>query len=167
MAHLTNARIRVCIVLGLVECLCAGLLMAGAPSTPTLLWRGMPSDATPDQPPPPRKPWVIRERAIAFDPQLLSILKDAAARPHPPITVELFDTIQYQLDIMSTLSKINDSAVIRGLIKSPSRGDVTFVVNGNIVVGTIQIGERLFKIEHVFNGRHRLLEVDPTKLPPD
>lgn len=167
MAHLTNTRIRVCIVLWLVECLCAGLLMAGEPSTPTLLWRSMPSDAALDQPPPPRKPWVLRERAIAFDPQLLSILKDAAARPHPPVIVELFDTIQYQLDIMSTLSKINDSAVIRGLIKSPSRGDVTFVVNGNIVAGTIQIGERIFKIEHVFNGRHRLVELDPAKLPPD
>jgi hypothetical protein len=167
MLSLTHVRICLFIVLGLIECLCAGFLVAGEPPTPTRLWRDMPSDTLQDLPTPPLKPWIIRERPIAFDPQLLSILKDAGARPHPPVTIELFDAIPYQLEIMSTLSKINDSAVIRGLIKSPSRGDVTFVVNGNVVAGTIQIGERLFKIEHVSNGRHRLLEVDPAKLPPD
>jgi hypothetical protein len=116
---------------------------------------------------PPRKPWVIRERAIAFDPQLLSIFKDAGARPHPPVTVEFFDAVQYQLEVTSTLSKFNDSAVIRGLLIGPTRGDVTLFINGSVVAGTIQLGDRLFKIEHVSNGRHRLLELDPAKVPPD
>jgi hypothetical protein len=167
MAHLTSARIRLCVVLGLVECLCAGLLMAGEPPSPTLLWRSMPSEATPNMPQPLMKPWIIRERPIAFDPQLLAILKDAGARPHPPVTIELFDAVQYQLEITSTLSRINDSAVIRGLLKGPIRGDVTLIVNGTVVMGTILLGDRLFKVEHVSNGRHRLLELDPAKLPPD
>lgn len=166
-ADLTIITIRLFVLIGIVGYLSPQLLMAVEPPTPTLLWRGMPSDATPDQPTPPRKPWVIRERPIAFDPQMLLILKDAGARPHPPVAIELFEAAQYQLEITSTLSKINDSAVIRGLIKSPARGDVMFVVNGNVVTGTIQIGERLFKIEHVSNGRHRLLELDPAKIPPD
>src|SRR5215469_1811831 len=106
MARLTNAQIRLFIVLALVESLCAGLLWSREPVTPPLLWRDMPSDALTDQPFPPRKPWVIRERAIAFDPQLLAILKDAAARPHPPITIELFDSVQYQLEVTSTLSTV-------------------------------------------------------------
>ena len=167
MARLTNPLIRLFIVLALVESLCAGLLWSGEPVTPTLLWRDMPSDALTDQPFPPRKPWVIRERAIAFDPQLLALLKDAAARPHPPITIELFDSVQYQLEVISTLSKFNDSAVIRGVLKGPTRGEVTLLVNSTVVAGTIQIGERLFKVEHVSNGRHRLLELDPAKVPPD
>ena len=167
MLCLTNARVCLFIVIGLVECLCAGLLVAGEPPTPTLLWRDMSTEATPNLPTPPIKPWIIRERPIAFDPELLAILKDAAARPHPPVTIELFDALQYQLEITSTLSKINDSAVIRGLLKGPTRGDVTLIVNGSVVMGTIQLGERLFKVEHVSNGRHRLLELDPAKLPPD
>jgi hypothetical protein len=167
MARLTSARICLYIVLGLVESLCAGFLVAGEPLGPTSLWRDMPSDTVADQPMPPRKPWVIRERPIVFDPQLLAILKDAGARPHPPVTIDLFDAVIYQLEITSTLSKFNDSAVIRGVIKGPTWGDVTLLVNGTVVAGTIQLGERLFKVEHVSNGRHRLLELDPAKVPPD
>lgn len=167
MLRVTIAWIRLFIVLGIVECICAGLLVAGEPAPPTLLWRDMPPEALADRPMPPRKPWVIRERAIAFDPQLLSIFKDAGARPHPPVTVEFFDAVQYQLEVTSTLSKFNDSAVIRGLLIGPTRGDVTLFINGSVVAGTMQLGDRLFKIEHVSNGRHRLLELDPAKVPPD
>jgi hypothetical protein len=167
MGRLTIGRIGLLLGLRLVECFCAGLLVAGEPAAPTLLWRDMPPEALAEQPLPPRKPWVIRERPIAFDPQLLAILKDAGARPHPPITIDLFDSVQYQLEVTSTLSKFNDSAVIRGFLKGPTRGEVTLFVNGTIVTGTIQIGVRLFKVEHVSNGRHRLLELDPVKMPPD
>lgn len=167
MACLLYARILPVIALALLECFCAGLLLAGEPAVPALLWHDMPAEALIDQPTPPRKPWVIRERPIAFDPQLLAILKDAAARPHPPITIELFDSVQYQLEVTSTLSKFNDSAVVRGLLKGPTRGELTLLVNGTVVAGTIQLGERLFKVEHVSNGRHRLLELDPAKVPPE
>jgi len=167
MVRLTKARIGLLIVCALVECLCAGILLAGESPAPTALWRDLPSDTQADLPMPLRKPWVIRERAIAFDSQLLAIVKDAGARPHPPVTIELFDGVQYQLEISSTLSKFNDSAVVRGVLKGSIRGDVTLLVNSTVVTGTIQLGERLFKVEHVSNGRHRLLEVDPAKLPPD
>jgi len=167
MSRVTIAWIRLCIALGLVECICAGLLVAGEPAPPTLLWRDVPPEALAEQALPPRKSWAIRERPIAFDPQLLAILKDAGARPHPPVTIELFDAIQYQLEVTSTLSKFNDSAVIRALLKGPTRGDVTLFINGTVVAATIQLGDRLFKIEHVSNGRHRLLELDPAKVPPE
>jgi hypothetical protein len=167
MVHLGKTRIGLFIICGLVECLCAALLIAGESPAPTPLWRDMPFDAQADQPVPTRKPWVIRERAIVLDPQLLSILKDAGARPHPPMTVEFFDAVQYQLEVTSTLSKFNDSAVVRGFLKGPARGDVTLFVNGTVVAGTIQLGERLFKVEHVSNGRHRLVELDPAKVPPE
>jgi hypothetical protein len=131
------------------------------------VWRDMVAPGSADQPLPPRKPWVIRERPIAFDPQVLTILKDAGARPHPPLTVELFDAAQYQLDIISTLSKFNDSSVIRGVLKGQDRGEITLVVNGTTVGATIKIGQKPFKVEHISNGRHRLLELDPAKLPPE
>jgi len=123
--------------------------------------------SVPDQTPAPRKPWVLRDRAIAFDLQLLSILKDAAARPHPPVSIELFDGTRYELDITSTISRINDSAVIRGLLKNTPHGDFTFFINGSVMAATIHVGDRLFTIEHVSNGHHRLLELNPTTVPPD
>ena len=134
---------------------------------PKSLWQTVLTPPAGDQPPTPRRSWVIRDREIALDLPLLQVLKDAGARPHPRITIELFDGANPELDITSTVSRSNDSAVIRGTFKPPSRGDFTFVVNTNLLVGTIQLGDRLYKTEHIANGRLRLLEIDPEKLPPD
>ena len=135
--------------------------------TPKSLWQTVLTPPAAEQPPTPRRPWVFRDREIALDLPLLQVLKDAGARPHPRITIELFDGANPELDITSTVSRSNDSAVIRGTFKPPSRGDFTFVANTNLLVGTIQLGNRLYKTEHIANGRLRLLEIDPEKLPPD
>jgi hypothetical protein len=134
---------------------------------PKSLWQTVLSPPATDQPPTPRRPWVLRDREIALDLPLFQILKDAGARPHPRITVELFDGASHELDITSTVTRSNDTAVIRGILKPPSRGDFTFVASGNLLVGTMQLGDRLYKTEHIANGRLRLLEIDPEKMPPD
>ncbi|HKC94287.1 MAG TPA: hypothetical protein VKB81_09760 [Nitrospira sp.] len=135
-------------------------------SEPMSLWQGAPPPVQ-EQTPAQRKPWVLRERDIVLDLQLLQVLKDATARPHPRITVEFFDGARHELDITSTVSRINDTAIIRGTFKPPSRGDFTFVASGNLLVGSMQLGDRLYKTEHIANGRLRLFEVDPAKLPPE
>jgi len=135
--------------------------------TPKSLWQTVLTPPAADQQLTPRRPWVLRDREIALDLPLLQVLKDAGARPHPRITIELFDGANHELDITSTISRSNDSAIIRGTFKPPSRGDFTFVVSGNLLVGTMQVDDRLYKTEHIANGRLRLLEIDPEKLPPD
>jgi hypothetical protein len=135
--------------------------------TPKSLWQTVLTLPAADQPATPRRPWVLRDREIALDLSLLQVLKDAGARPHPRITIELFDGANPELDITSTISRSNDSAVIRGSFKPPSLGDFTFVASGSLLVGTIQLGDRLYKTEHIANGRLRLVEIDSEKLPPD
>lgn len=147
---------------GLLGCVFSFPVGANEPAPSSTVWQ-----SAPDLAPTPRKPWVLRDRAIALSPQSLETLKDAAARPHPPVFIELFDGTRYELDITSTISRINDSAAIRGLLKNTPHGDFTFFLNGNVMAGTIHVGDRLFKIEHVSNGHHRLLELNPEKLPPD
>ena len=144
----------------------AHVALAADLSDPMSLWQGVPPPIL-DQPTAQRKPWVLRERDIALDLQLLQVLKNAAARPHPRIVVELFDGARHELDITSTVSRINDTAIIRGTFKPPSRGDFTFVASGNLLVGSMQLGDRLYKTEHMANGRLKLFEVDPAKLPPE
>ena len=139
--------------------------MSGETSEPANLWHSAPP--VPDQPAPQRKPWVLREQDIALDVQLLQILKDATARPHPRVAVEFFDGNRHELDITSTVSRFNDTAVIRGSFKPPSRGDFTLVATGNLLIGSLQVGDRLYKTEHVGNGRLKLLEMDPRKMPPE
>ena len=140
---------------------------AGERPTPRSFWQTVLTPPAADQPAPPRRPWVLRDREIALDLPLLHVVKDAGARPHPRISVELFDGATHELDITSTVSRSNDSATIRGTFKPPSTGDFIFVVNGTLLVGTMQLGDRLYKTEHIANGRLRLLEIDPEKLPPD
>ncbi len=146
---------------------CGQIVWADERPTPKSLWQTVLTPPTADQPPMPRRPWVLRDREIGLDLSLLHVLKDAGARPHPRITIDLFDRTNHELDVMSTVSRINDTAVVRGTFKSPSKGDFTFVVTGNLLIGTIQMGDRLYKTEHIANGRLRLLEIDPEKLPPD
>jgi hypothetical protein len=136
-------------------------------SEPVALWQGASLSGMPDPPQAQRKPWVLRERDIALDLQVLQILKNATARPHPRVTVELFDANRHELDITSTVSRFNDTAVIRGSFKPPSRGDFTLVATGNLLIGSLQVGDRFYKTEHAGNGRLKLLEVDPRKMPPE
>lgn len=155
------------LLVGLLSCLFSFPVWADELPTPKSLWQTVFNPPAPNQPPPPRRPWVLRDREISLNLPLLHILKDAGARPHPRVTVELFDRASPELDIMSTVSRINDTAMIRGMFKPPSRGDFIFVVSGNLLVGTLQLGDRLYKIEHIANGRMRLLQIDPEKMPPD
>ena len=150
------------LLVGVLGCLFSFPVWADEPPVPSSVWQGVP-----DYAPAPHKPWILRDRAIALNPQSLQTLKDAAARPHPPVSIELFEGTRYELDITSTISRINDSAVVRGLLKHTPHGDFTFFINGSVMAGTIHVGDRLFNIEHVSNGHHRLLELDPARLPPD
>jgi len=165
--RLNRVPYRPLLLVGLLSCVCSFPVWAEERPTPRSLWQTvLPPPAT-YQPPTPRRPWVLRDREIALDLSLLQILKDAGARPHPRITVEFFDGASHELDITSTISRSNDTAVIRGTFKLPSRGDFTFVVNASILVATMQLGDRLYKTEHIANGRLRLLEIDPKKMPPE
>lgn len=139
---------------------------ADEPPAPKSLWQTVLTPPS-NQSPAPRKPWVLRDREIALDLPLLQLLKDAGARPLPKITVELFDKANPELDVSSTVSKINDTSVIRGTFKPPVEGDFTFVITGHLLIGTIQIGDRLYKTDHIGNGRLRLVELDPDKMPRD
>ena len=165
--RLNNVPNRRLLLVGLLSCVCAFPLWADERPIPKSLWQAVLTPPTANQPPTPRRPWVLHDREIALDLSLLHVLKDAGARPHPRITIELFDRANHELDVMSTVSRSNDTAIIRGTFKPPSRGDFTFVASGNLLIGTIQMGDRLYKTEHIANGRLRLLEIDPEKLPPD
>ena len=138
--------------------------VAGETAEPASLWYTSPMT---EQSSAQRRPWVLRERDIILDMQLLQVLKDATARPHPRMTVEFFDANRHELDITSTVSRFNDTAVLRGSFKPPSRGDFTLVATGNLLVGSLQVGDRFYKTEHAGNGRLKLLEVDPRKMPPE
>ncbi|NGZ98207.1 MAG: hypothetical protein CV089_19130 [Nitrospira sp. WS110] len=136
------------------------------PASPKSLWKTVDPPSS-IQSPVPRKPWVLRDREVALDLPLLQLLKEAGSRPLPRISVELFDEANPELEVSSTVSRINQTSVIRGVFKPPVQGDFTFVITGNLLIGTIQIGNRIYKTDHIGNGRLRLVELDPDKMPRD
>ncbi|MHC9061670.1 hypothetical protein ACYX34_03100 [Nitrospira sp. CMX1] len=150
-----------------LSCLVGQMVWAGEQSGPKGLWHTALNPPPIAQPPISRKPWMLRDREIELDLSLLKILKDAGARPLPRITIELFDNASPELDVSSTVSRINDTSVIRGTFRPPVHGDFTFVITGNLLIGTIQIGSRIYKTDHIGNGRLRLVELDPDKMPRD
>ena len=158
-------RVLVCTALFINMAVAVGSTPVAAESEAKSLWQLAP--AQPDPPTSPRKPWVLRERDITLDMQLLRILKDPTARPHPRVILEFFDGHRHELDITSTVSRINDTAVIRGTFKPPSQGEFTLVASGSLLVGSLQVGSRLYRTEHLANGRLRLVELDPRKTPPE
>lgn len=143
------------------------IAQAEEPPPPQSLWRTVLTPPPTNQLPQPKRPWMLRGREIALDLPLLQLLKDAGARPLPRISVELFDKANPELDISSTVSRINDTSVVHGTFKPPVQGDFTFVITGNLLIGTIQIGDRIYKTDHIGNGRLRLVELDPDKMPRD
>ncbi|MFO0706798.1 MAG: hypothetical protein U0412_08090 [Nitrospira sp.] len=146
------------VALALVPSLGSALGEKAAPVV--LFWQS--AGAEPGQAPlPNKKPWLLREQEIALDGTLVQILKDATARPLPPIVVDFFDAGRFELDVFSTLSRINDTSIVRGQLKPPGRSDFTIVITGTTVAATFPLSHRLFKIESLGNGRHRLIEVDP------
>lgn len=151
---------------------CLGLLpgdrvLGAEPSPAPLLWRVVPTVNPSDQASLQKKAAILRERDIAFDELLVKTLKDAAARPLPPIAVELFDAGRYELDVISTLARNNDTSFVRGQLKPQDSGEFSLVLNGATVTGTVQLGRRVFKIEPLGNGRHRLIEIDPEQSPQE
>jgi len=157
--------LRAGIALFLSMAVAVGFTPVASESEAKNLWQLAPPQ--PDPPASQRKPWVLRERDITLDMQLLRILKDPTARPHPRVALEFFDGHRHELDITSTVSRINDTVVIRGTFKPPSQGEFTLVASGNVLVGNLQVGSRLYRTEHLANGRLRLVELDPSKAPPE
>lgn len=156
----------VCRALAMMACsllFLANTVFSAEPTPAPLLWRTVPTAGPSDHPPLPKKPSILREREIVFDELLVKILKDAAARPLPPIAVELFDAGRHDLDVVSTLSRINDTSFVRGQLLPPDDGDFSLTINGTAMTGTFHLGQRLFKIESLGNGRHRVIEVDPER----
>lgn len=163
-----NRLVRILLFLTVYSLSLLGSASFGAePSPAPLLWRAVPTVSPSDQPLSPKKPSILREREIVFDELLVKALKDAAARPLSPIAVELFDAGRYELEVISTLARINDTSFIRGQLKPADPGDFSLVLNGTTVTGTVQLGRRVFKIEPLGNGRHRLIEIDPEQESKD
>jgi hypothetical protein len=83
------------------------------------------------------------------------------------VTLNLFDIGPRTLDLDQPREHPNQTKVWRGRLRGEAGRDVTLVLHGTTIVGTIQSNQRLYKIESTGGTLHHLIEIDEEALPPD
>ncbi|WP_053381345.1 hypothetical protein [Nitrospira moscoviensis] len=129
------------------------------------LWSPTGSPAEPDAK--GRQPWLLREQTIRFNQQALEALRDLTRPVEPALEITLMDGTSRTLAIRSRTAGPLDSTVVTATLPDVPDSELTLVIKGQAVAGTLHIGRRLFKIQYAGDHRHRLAEVDADTLPPD
>lgn len=136
-------------------------LFADAPSVaPPAIAQALPAPQT-------LKRWVRQQRTIALNPTALDVMNRPRTEAHPDVTLNLFDNGPRTLDLDQPREQPNQTTVWRGRLRGEVASDVTLVVHGTTMVGTILSNQRLYKIESTGGNLHRLIEIDEEALPPD
>ncbi|THI87603.1 MAG: hypothetical protein CAF41_006675 [Nitrospira sp. CG24A] len=136
-------------------------LFADAPSVaPPAIAQALPAPQT-------LKRWVRQQRTIALNPTALDVMNRPRTEAHPDVTLNLFDNGPRTLDLDQPSTHPNKTKVWRGRLRGEVASDVTLVVHGTTMVGTILSNQRLYKIESTGGNLHRLIEIDEEALPPD
>lgn len=72
-----------------------------------------------------------------------------------------FDTVRDSVE-----SKSEETHVWYGTI-TEDRGKVIMVIHKDNITGTFRIGKEMYKVEPVGSGYHVIIQIDPTKFPPE
>ena len=136
-------------------------LFTEAPSTaPPAITQALPAPQT-------LKRWVRRQRTIAINPTAIDIMNRPRTEAPVGVTLNLFDPKPRTLDLDQPREHLHQTKVWRGRLRGEAGSDVTLVVHGTTMVGTILSNQRLYKIESTGRTLHHLIEIDEEALPPD
>lgn len=117
--------------------------------------------------PPTLKRWIRQQRTMTLNPAALDIMNRPRTKARTDVTLNLFDIVPRTLDLDQPREHPNQTKVWRGRLRGEAGSDVTLVVHGTTIVGTILSNQRLYKIESTGGTLHHLLEIDEEALPPD
>ena len=152
--------VRLCIIALVVNL--AGWAIAAQPSDTPRLWQSLSASTTPSG----GKVWIIREQAISFPEPVLSMLTDPSQALPLTFAVDL-DGVIRTVDMTKRSTSELSSTIVQGRLQGAQTGEIFLAIHGEAVAGTVSLGQRRWKIEYTGRARHRLIEFDPEKLPPD
>ena len=107
---------------------------------------------------PALEPATVRSRVVQVDTRKIT----AARRSREVLKLNLFDDATVEVDI-NRVRPTRTGYFIAGAPKGKARGEVRLVVNGPVVVGTIETPESRFTIRSAGQGRHVIRQIDPAK----
>ena len=112
-------------------------LFTEAPSTaPPAIAQALPAPQT-------LKRWVRRHRTMTLNPAALDVMNRPRTEAHANVTLNLFDIEPRTLDLDQPSEHPNQTKVWRGRLRGETGSDVTLVVHGTTMVGTILSDQRL------------------------
>lgn len=113
------------------------------------------------------KRWIRQQRPMTLNPAALEIMNRLRTEARTDVMLNLFDIGPRTLDLDQPREHPNQTKVWRGRLRGEAGSDVTLVVHGTTIVGTILSNQRLYKIESTGGTLHHLIEIDEEALPPD
>ncbi len=155
------------LLFGLTTLLLCALGMAPRPSSEKHLWELPSAPPSPDQPQISRQPWVIREQKIRLHQTVLDRLRDPELAAPSGVILDLTSDTRHEMVVDSKTPGALSTTVIQGHAQNVAHSDITLVIKGRSIAGTIRIDTRVFSIQSIGDGEHFLVELDPEKLPPD
>lgn len=141
--------------------------MAPTPSTPFLLWEPLSGPIEPDDAAREREPWMRSEQPIRFMPTVLSALRDPASDLPEQVAIRLPDRPELGVAITSRTSGALGTTIVQGRSNHEPAAELFLSIKGEAVVGTVRLGKQVWRIEYRGGGRHRVVELDPERLPRD
>src|SRR5512141_3212062 len=115
-------------------------LFAEAPSVaPPAIAQALPAPQT-------LKRWVRRQRTMTLNPTALDVMNRPRTEAYTDVTMNLFDNVPRTLDLDQPSEHPNQTKVWRGRLQGEAGSDVTLVVPGTTIVGTILSNQQLYKI---------------------
>ena len=109
---------------------------------------------------PALEPATIRSRVVQIDMQRIT----AARRGREALKLNLFDDAAIDVEIRR-VRPTRTGYFISGRPKGMDWGDVRLVVNGPVMVGTVETPEGKFTIRSAGSSRHVIRQIDPSREP--
>ena len=117
---------------------------------------------------------TLRRRLVAIDFGQLTPPTDTAAAipaaaqaaPSGVLTLNLFDDASFTGLVQSVEPTFSGGYSLSGPLAGVEMGTMTFVVNGEVVAGTVQTSEATYRIRPAGADLHVVSQVDPSPLPP-
>ncbi|MXZ70432.1 MAG: hypothetical protein F4Z04_02805 [Acidobacteria bacterium] len=84
----------------------------------------------------------------------------------PTLTLNLFDDVTLTGIVERRTTTFSGGYALSGHLAGVESGTMTLVVNGNVVAGTVRTPTVNYRIRPAGVGRHAVIQVDPSRLPP-
>lgn len=141
--------------------------MSPRPQETVPLWDALAPPAQPESSPPASEPWVLLEQTIFFRPAVLTMLRDSSRPLGDVFAVRLPGKPEVEMTVTSRRSGPRGSTIVEGQIGGPDQGNVLLSILEDAVAGTLFLRRERWSIEPRPDHRHRLVQVDAERYPPD